>query len=36
MGRPKPLVNIEEEQKLDRALMERLAKVVAVLPNMED
>jgi hypothetical protein len=29
-------VNIEEDQKLDRTLAERLAKVVEVLSNLED
>jgi hypothetical protein len=36
MGRAIPLKNIEEEQKLDRALAERLAKAVEGLPNIED
>ncbi len=36
MGTPKSPGNIEEEQKLDRALLERLAKVLEILPNIED
>jgi hypothetical protein len=31
-----PLTNIEENQKLDRTLLERLAKAVADLPNIEE
>jgi hypothetical protein len=36
MRRPIPRTNIEENQKLDRTLLERLAKAVEVLPNLED
>ena len=36
MGRPIPLANIEQDQKFDDALVERLAKVLKVLPNLED
>jgi hypothetical protein len=35
MGRPIPLANIEKDQKFDNALLERLAKVIKVLPNLE-
>ena len=35
MGTKLP-VNIEEDQKLDRTVAERLAKVVEVLSNLED
>jgi hypothetical protein len=28
--------NIEEEQKCDRVLLEKLAKIIEVLPNLED
>jgi len=36
MKRLIPLVNIEQDQKFDDALVERLAEVIAVLPNLED
>jgi hypothetical protein len=36
MARPKPPTDIEEDQKLDRTLMERLAKVIEDLPDLED
>jgi hypothetical protein len=36
MGNPKPPVNIEEDQKLDHALMERLAKALEILSDIED
>lgn len=36
MGHPIPLVNIEQDQKFDDAIVERLAEVIAVLPNLED
>jgi hypothetical protein len=36
MGCPIPLANIEQDQKFDDALVERLAKVLKVLPNLED
>ena len=36
MGRPIPLANLEHDQKFDAALVERLAKVSEVLPNLED
>jgi len=36
MGRPFPLVNIEHDQKFDDALVERLAKILEDLPNLED
>lgn len=36
MGRPIQLANIEQYQKFDDALVERLAKVLKVLPNLED
>jgi hypothetical protein len=30
-----PLVNIESEQKFDSAITQQLAKIMAVLPNLE-
>jgi len=36
MGRPIPLANLEQDQKFDVALVERLAKVIEVLQNLED
>ena len=36
MGTPKSPVNIEENQKLDSTLVERLAKVVEALRNLEE
>jgi len=36
MGRPIPLTNIEQDQKFDDALVERLATVLKVLSNLED
>lgn len=36
MGRPIQLANMEQDQKFDDALVERLAKVLKVLPNLED
>ena len=36
MGRSIPLVNIEQDQKFDDTLVERLAKVLKVLSNLED
>ena len=36
MGRPIPLANIEHDQKFDDSLVQRLAKVIEVLPNLED
>jgi hypothetical protein len=36
MGRSMPLTDIEEEQKISRAIVTRLAKVVEVLQNLED
>jgi hypothetical protein len=36
MGRLIPLVNLEHDQKFDAALVERLAKVIEVLPDLED
>ena len=36
MRRPIPLVNIEQDQKFDDALVERLANVLKVLSNLED
>jgi hypothetical protein len=36
MGRLFPLVNIEHDQKFDAALVERLAKILEFLPNLED
>ena len=35
MGHSTEPANIEEDQKFDRALVERLAKVVEVLPDLE-
>jgi hypothetical protein len=31
-----PLVNIEDDQKFDYALVKRLAKIIKFLPNLED
>ena len=36
MERPIPLANIEVDQKFDYALVEQLAKIIEVLPNLED
>ncbi len=36
MEQPIPLVNIEQDQQFDDAIVERLAEVIAVLPNLED
>ncbi len=36
MGRNRSPANIEEDQKLDHALVERLAKVLADLQNLEE
>ncbi len=36
MGRLFPLVNIEQDQKFDAALVERVAKILTFLPNLED
>jgi hypothetical protein len=36
MGRDRSPINIEEDQKFDRAIVERLAKIVADLPNLEE
>jgi hypothetical protein len=30
-----PIANIESEQKVDRAVLQPLAKIIAVLPNLE-
>jgi hypothetical protein len=36
MGRLFPLVNIEQDQKFDAALVKRLAKILEFLPNLEE
>jgi hypothetical protein len=36
MQKPKPIINIEETQKIDKALLIQLAKLLERLPNMED
>jgi hypothetical protein len=36
MQKPKALINIEETQKIDKALLIQLAKLLERLPNMED
>ena len=36
MGTPKPPANIEEDQKLDHTLAERLAKALEILSDLED
>ena len=36
MGKPKSPGNLEEDQKLDHCLVERLAKALEVLSNLED
>lgn len=36
MGKPKPPVDLEENQKFDRDLLERLAKALEDLPDIED
>jgi hypothetical protein len=35
MKRAVPLTNLEENQEFDHALLERLAKVIEFLPNLE-
>jgi hypothetical protein len=36
MVSPIPLVNIEQNRKFDDALVKQLAKVIEILPNLED
>jgi hypothetical protein len=36
MGKPEQLAKIENDQKVDYALMKRLAKIMELLPNIED
>jgi hypothetical protein len=36
MQKVKPIPNIEENQKIDRALLIKLAKLLERLPNIED
>ena len=36
MGNHRTPVDLEKEQKSDRELLKRLAKVVSVLPNLEE
>jgi hypothetical protein len=36
MGKPSPLVNLERNQKFEDDLVERVAKVIKVLSNLED
>jgi len=36
MERSIPLANIEQDQKFDDALVEQLAKILKILPNLED
>ncbi len=36
MAKPKPPVDLEEDQRLDRNLLERLAKALEDLPDLED
>jgi hypothetical protein len=36
MGRLFSLLNIEQDQKFDAALVERVAKILEFLPNLED
>ncbi len=36
MGKPKQLADIENDQKVDYALMKRLAKILDFLPDIED
>ena len=36
MGRLFPLVNIENDQKFDYALVKRLSKIIDFLPDIED
>jgi len=36
MRRPIPRTNIDENNKADPALLERLAKAVEILPDLED
>jgi hypothetical protein len=36
MQKVKPITNIEETQKIDRALLIQLAKLLERLPNIED
>jgi hypothetical protein len=35
MAKPTAPANIEDDQKIDRLLMERLAKIIEVLPDIE-
>jgi hypothetical protein len=36
MGRQSPPVNIERDQKFDDTIVKRLAKILDVLPNLEE
>jgi len=36
MGKPFPLADIEQDQKCDAASVKRLAKILELLPNLEE
>jgi hypothetical protein len=36
MAKPTTPADIEDDQKIDRVLMERLAKIIGVLPDIEN
>jgi hypothetical protein len=36
MAKPQPIRDIEEDQKVDQSVVERLAKVVGGLQNLEE
>jgi len=36
MANPVPIKNIEEDQKADRAILEKISKIITFLKNIED
>ena len=36
MGKLLPIMNLEQDQKFDNVLLDRLAKIIEVLPNIEE
>ena len=36
MGKLIPIMNLEQDQKFDNVLLDRLAKIIEVLPNIEE
>jgi hypothetical protein len=36
MGKLFPIMNLEQDQKFDNVLLERLAKIIEALPNIEE